>query len=310
MKICQSPTTESSVTLAPLAPVVALGNFDGVHLAHQKIFQVAVERAKTLKGTPAAFTFEPHPLTVIAPEKAPLLLTPFDKKAALMDALGLELLICEQFTPDFAEQSAEDFFKNVLADKLGARELVVGYDYAFGKGRAGKVETLKRLGQESGIPVNVVEPVYVDGELAGSSAIRRLIGQGEMQAAAKFLGRDYSLTGSVAKGFGAGEGLGAPTANIEAPGCQLPGTGVYAAYAEVAGKRFRAVVNVGTNPTFERGRLTVEAHLLDFNDSIYGEKVEVFFVRRLRDEKKFPTPSDLAAQIQKDVEAAKTILAD
>ncbi len=307
MKIVQGVENLKS---EPLAPVVALGNFDGVHLAHQEIFRVAVERAKIFGGTPAAFTFDPHPLTVIAPEKAPLLLTPFEKKAALMERLGLELLAVEKFTPDFAEQSPEDFFKNVLADKLGARELVAGYDYAFGKGRAGDVETLKRLGNDYGISVNVVDPVYVDGTLAGSSQIRRLIGEGNMEAAAKFLGRDYSLTGTVAKGYGAGKELGAPTANIDAPGCQLPGTGVYAAYADVDGERFRAVVNVGTNPTFDRQRLTVEAHLLDFNDSLYEKNVEVFFVRRLRDEKKFPTPSDLAAQIQKDVVAAKTLLTD
>lgn len=290
------------------SPVVAIGNFDGAHIGHQTIFRKTSERAREIDGTAVVLTFEPHPLKIIAPEKVPPLLTTFHKKMELIAVCGINITICADFNRQFADQQPRDFAKNILVDTIGVKEVIVGFDYAFGKGREGTILYLKKMGEEFGFAVHVVDPIKINNQLVSSSRVRELIEGGEVEKAAELLGRPYSLVGPVVKGFKTGRKIGFPTANIDTRHVQVPGTGVYAAYVVREHRRFPGVVNVGFNPTFHRDRLVVEVHILDFDGDIYGREVEVTFIKRLRDEIEFSSASELAAQIAKDIEVAKTLL--
>jgi riboflavin kinase/FMN adenylyltransferase len=291
-------------------PVVAIGNFDGVHIGHQIIFHKAVELASANEGTSVAFTFEPHPLKVTAPKRAPFLLTTFRKKMELIAEHGIGHVICADFTRQFADQHPRDFARDILVERIGVREVVVGFDYAFGRGREGTVRYLKEMGEEYGFQVHVVEPVRLHGHLVSSSHVRELIEDGEVGAASEFLGRYYSIPGPVVSGYKTGQAIGFPTANLDTSRVQIPGTGVYAVWVWHGGEKYNGVVNVGFNPTFDRDALNVEAHIFDFEKKIYGQEIEVVFIRRIRSEIKFDSSNQLVEQIQKDIEAAKTILAD
>ena len=207
-------------------PVVTLGNFDGVHVGHQILFKKAAEIASEKKGTSIAFTFEPHPLKVIAPEKVPPLLTHFHKKMELIEACNIDSVICADFTRQFADQRPRDFSENILKRKIGAKEVVVGFDYAFGRGREGTIPYLKKMGEEFGFVVHVVDPFQLDGLTVSSSHVRELIEAGNMESAQKFLGRHYSIVGPVISGYKTGQAIGFPTANIDTSKVQIPGTGV------------------------------------------------------------------------------------
>ena len=290
-------------------PVLTLGNFDGVHLGHQAIFSKVVARAGDIDGTSIAFTFEPHPLKVIAPERSPRLLNTFHGKMKLIAASGINVVICANFTRAFADQNPEDFAREVLHEKIGVREVYVGYDYAFGKGREGSIESLKRMGRTHGFEVGVIEAVQVNGLVVSSSTIRDMVDEGRVDYAAKLLGRNYSIEGEVVHGARRGQKIGFPTANLSTANELIPAYGVYAVLASVNDRRVKGVASIGVRPTFDSGPVSVEVYLLDFEGDLYGQQMEVSFVKRLRGEKKFADAEALVRQIRKDVNEAEQILA-
>jgi riboflavin kinase/FMN adenylyltransferase len=280
----------------PIAyPVVAIGNFDGVHIGHQIIFRQAADMARKQNGTSIVFTFEPHPLKIIAPEKVPPLLNTFRQKMERIEACGIDMVVCADFTRQFADQQPRDFAKDILVDLIGVKEIVVGFDYAFGRGREGTISYLKKMGEEFHFKIHVVEPIKLKGHLVSSSHVRELIEEGNVKAARNFLGRDYSILGPVVHGHHTGHAIGFPTANLDTTKVQIPGTGVYAVRILHAGKTFR-------------DRLSVEVHIFDFHENIYGQEVEVIFVDRIRSEMAFKSADELVVQIKKDIETARAIL--
>ncbi len=293
--------------------VVAIGAFDGVHLGHQAILRAAVSDARASGLQSAAVTFEPHPEVVLRPGGAPPLLTPLEEKAELIEALGLDLLVVVEFTPEFARTPAEEFVEGVLAGGLKARVVLVGYDFTFGHAARGNAELLRQLSRGLGLRVVVFSPVRLDGVPVSSTAVRQLLAAGDVARAARLLGRFHSVTGRVTRGAGVGTGLGVPTANLAlAPGLAVPARGVYAAWAELleAGHRwYPGVVNVGYRPTFGGRDLGVEAHLIDFSADVLGVRLRLHFVTRLRDEQRFESPRALAEQIARDVAAGRDLLA-
>lgn len=289
-------------------PVVTLGNFDGVHLGHQAIFRKVVERAEAVNGTAVAFTFEPHPLKVLAPERSPKLLNTFHGKMKLIEAAGIDVVICADFDRTFAEQNPEEFARNILHGKIGACEVYVGYDYAFGKGRGGGVSLLRRMGESCGFSVGVVDAVQVDGRVVSSSLVRDLVSSGKVVEAARLLGRYYSIEGEVVAGSRRGRTLGFPTANIHTINEIIPPSGVYAVIAVLDKARLHGAASIGVRPTFGNGPISIEVYLLDFRGDIYGRKMEIYFVERLRQEKKFLDAASLVRQMEKDVALTKEIL--
>jgi riboflavin kinase/FMN adenylyltransferase len=290
-------------------PVLTLGNFDGVHLGHQAIFRKVVERARMIGGTSMAFTFEPHPLKVLAPERSPKLLNTFHGKMKLLAASGIDVVICANFTRAFAEQHPEDFARTVLHDQLGVQEVYVGYDYAFGKGREGSIESLKKMGSACGFAVSVVEAIQAGGLIVSSSVIRELISNGNVEEAGKLLGRHYVLEGDVVHGAHRGRTLGFPTANLHTANELLPAYGVYAVRASVDDQRpLNGVASIGVRPTFDAGAVSIEVFLFDFEGDLYSRHIEVSFVKRLRGEQKFPDVDALVAQVRRDIEEAKKVL--
>jgi riboflavin kinase / FMN adenylyltransferase len=299
MKVLHS--LEDARALAGVA--LALGNFDGVHLGHRALFKEASER-----GRPGALTFEPHPGKVLQPELAPRLITPLPRKLQLMEAAGLEVVVVLPFTVAFARTPARDF-EALLFDRAGVRAVVVGRDYTYGAQRAGTVVTLGEAALRRGAVVALVEPVTVGGVVASSSRIREYILEGRVSAARALLGRPFDLDGVVVKGDGRGRSIGWPTANVDTHGELLPGSGVYAVRVRIAEGWRGGAANIGTKPTFGGSAVTVEVHLLDWSGDLYGQEVRVEFLERLRPERRFASVSELTAQIQRDVEEARVVLA-
>ena len=296
-------------TLYP-KPVLALGNFDGVHLGHQAIFRQVVTHAQALGGTSMVFTFEPHPARVINPEKAPPLLTTFEQKMRLIETLGICVGLRVRFTDTFAQQQPEAFIRDVLVDQIGIQHLVVGYDCRFGHRRAGTAELLQETAAIYGYEVTVVPPITELGMTVSSSNIRQLVTQGQVEEANRLLGRYYAVEGTVVKGFQRGRTIGFPTANVDSINDIIPQTGVYAVRVEWREKCYDGVANIGYNPTFANQTLSVEAHLFDFEADLYGEFIRVEFLRKIRDERKFASVDELTAQIARDAATARAIHAE
>jgi riboflavin kinase/FMN adenylyltransferase len=290
-------------------PVMTIGNFDGVHLGHQAIFRTVSQRARDVSGTSVVLTFDPHPLKVLAPEHCPLLITPTAKKLALIRGCELDVIICLPFTLELANLTPVAFVEDVLVGTMGMREIYVGYDFAFGKGRQGTIGLLQELGSRHGFRVHIIEPIAVEGNVVSSSIIRQSIQEGDVREAAVLLGRLYSIAGIVVEGYQKGRELGFPTANVRSTYELIPGRGVYAVVVDWREQRYEGVANIGFNPTFGRTQLSVEIHLFNFSHRLYGETVEVFFVQKIRDERAFPSVADLVEQIAQDVEAAHILLA-
>lgn len=288
-------------------PVVTLGNFDGLHLGHQKIIRKVAERARMLKRHSVVYTFEPHPLKVVAPEKSPPLLIDTRKKAELISGLGIDFMVVARFTRGFAAKHPREFVEEEILS-MGASEVWVGHDFSFGRGKAGTVGFLKELGSELGFRVRVIPAYKKGGGIVSSSRIRRLVGEGRVEAAGRLLGRPYSIRGSVVKGKSVGKRIGFPTANLKVASELIPGNGIYAAWAVVSGRRRKAVVNIGTAPTFGGRKRCVEVHVMGFEGDLYGDGMEVEFVRRLRGERAFPSVGALQRQIGRDIERALRIL--
>ena len=291
------------------APVLTLGNFDGVHRGHQQILSRLVEVARGINGEAIVLTFHPHPAAVLAPEHVPKLITDWRSRIGLIAAFDVDAVIMEHFTPAFSAITAEDFVRRFLVEGLGVRAVVVGHRVSFGHERAGRATTLRQFGAKYGFAVEVIGPVEVGGHLVSSSAVRRAISHGELERAKLLLGRTPSVTGRVAHGYHRGKGLGFPTANLRIGRLVLPPDGVYAVRVRVHGEWWPGVTNLGFNPTFHQHERSLEAHIFDFRGDVYGQRVEIAFVQRLRGEEKFPTPQALAQQIARDVEAARRVLA-
>jgi riboflavin kinase/FMN adenylyltransferase len=289
-------------------PVLTIGNFDGVHRGHQALLAAVVDRARA-RGVPAAvYTFDPPPRSVLAPDLAQPRLTDWTLRARLLGALGVEHLIIERFTRAFAQHTPEWFAAEVLGARLAPSEMVVGYDFRFGKARAGTRELLARL--LPAVPVSAVEALSVDGEVVSSSALRALITEGAVERAAALLGRPHEVRGAVVPGDRRGRTLGFPTANLETDAELLPPSGVYAVEASVDCGPWRpAVANLGVRPTFGgAGRFLIEVHLLDYRGDLYGHALSARFIARLRGEQRFTDVDALAAQIGRDVSAARAAL--
>jgi riboflavin kinase/FMN adenylyltransferase len=292
--------------------VVAIGNFDGVHRGHAHIFRQARGLAAGLGGESVVLTFDPHPAKVLAPSYAPPLIMPLDRKLELIAAEGVDVTVVEPFDRAFAGKSPDEFARTVLLDGLGARHVVVGYDFTFGAKRSGNVQLLAELGPKLGFGVTVVPPISVDGIVCSSTKVREFVLEGRVDGAALVLGRAPEVQGEVVHGDGRGRSIGVPTANVQPEAELLPKLGVYAGWAEQLsdGKRWIAAINVGTNPTFVEGRnVRVEAHLLDCDEDLYGQRLRLGFVARLRDEERFPSREALVAQIRSDVEATRKRMA-
>jgi riboflavin kinase/FMN adenylyltransferase len=294
-----------------LNPVITLGNFDGVHLGHQKIFERVREEASTIHGEAMVITFEPHPLKVLSPEHFLPLLTPFRKKMMLIERSGIETVLCIEFSFAFSKISPFEFVKNVLVEKVNARKIIVGYNYHFGKGKSGNVETLKNTCKRFDIDVEVMEALTIDHTTVSSSRIRELIRDGEVEKASRLLGRDYPIIARVVEGLKRGHTLGFPTANLEVSDELYPKIGVYAVEVVWNGQVFNGLANVGLNPTFasaqegQKERFSLEVYILNFNEDIYGDELQVSFRRRIRDEIRFNSSSDLIQQIRKDIQWAE-----
>ena len=289
-------------------PILTLGNFDGLHLGHRKIISKVSERARRLDSPSVVYTFEPHPLKVVAPSMSPPMIVDAVAKAALVEALGIDFMVIAEFTKEFAAKHPRAFVEEEIVP-LRPREVWVGHDFSFGKAKAGTVDYLRHLGEEFGFTVLVIPAYMKGGEVVSSSRIRKLVSVGRLAEAAGLLGRNFSMSGKVVKGRNIGRELGFPTANLSTGAELMPADGVYAARAAVSGKRHGAIVNIGVAPTFGGKARCVEVHILGFRDNIYGKKIEVEFVRRLRGERAFKSKEALITQIRKDSERAGKILA-
>jgi len=287
-------------------PVMTIGNFDGLHIGHQLIIKSAVQRAKVIGGVSILYTFNPHPLAVLAPHKTPPTITTFTEKVRLLKKSGVDLLVTERFTKKFADNTPEQFIKDILYQRFHPHEILVGHDYAFGKGRGGTVSLLKKMGRELGFTVWEIRDIRIDDIPVRSTTIRTFISAGKVYEASRLLGRPYRLTGTVRKGKQ--RGIGFATANLDPDKQLVPPNGIYAIRAETPYGLFDGVVNIGFCPTFGNNARTIEAHLFDFNKTLYGRRIALLFVDRLRGEKKFKDVFSLKLQIEKDIRRAKKIL--
>jgi len=290
------------------AAVVTIGNFDGVHRGHAEIF-AHLKRKSCDRGLPSVVvTFEPHPLKVLAPESAPLLITTFEQKAALIEESGVDYLVVVPFSKEFSRLSASDFVLKILCTPLSMRHIIIGHDYAFGRGREGSFKTLENLGALNGFTLEDLPPIGDEGVIFSSSLVRSAIANGDMDAAARILGRYYQISGNVVHGRKIGQTLGFPTANISTANELLPPDGVYAVMAKVDGQLVKGACNIGFNPTFGGDTRTIEVFLLDYSGQIYDHRIEVYFVQRLRSVQKFPDVAALKSAITRDVANAGIIL--
>jgi len=289
-------------------PVITIGNFDGVHLGHQKIFQDLKNEAKKIHGTDIIITFFPHPLKVLFPDKAPHLITTLDERLRLIRACGNEVIVCIPFTRAFSNLSAERFVQEILVEKFGVQEVLVGQDARFGKDREGDIDFLRKSAKRFHFSVREIEPVQVRGMETSSTKIRRCVEKGELRQSAAMLGRLYGITGTVCEGDKRGKSLGFPTANLSTDAELLPPNGVYAVWSTVGDTVMPGVANLGVKPTFSGKQFSIEVHLFDFDENIYGESIRMDFVERIREERTFPNAQALIDEMNKDSQKAKEIL--
>jgi riboflavin kinase/FMN adenylyltransferase len=293
----------------PASPVVALGNFDGVHLGHQAILKAAIARAKEMNGSAFALTFDPLPAKILAPAHAPqLLLTPEDKIEMLRRS-GVNGVIVIEFTLAFSKVTPRSFAIDYLLGRIGARGVIVGHSVSFGHNREGNATVMTALGRELGFTTEVVGPVQVAGMEVSSTKVREAIAAGDMRAAAVLLGREHFVAGPVVHGRERGRKIGFPTANIQSRTECLPPDGVYATRLVLADGSYPSITNIGMRPTFAEPERTIEAHVFDFDRDLYDQEVRLEWVERIRPERQFNSAQELGAQIASDLKRAKEILA-
>jgi riboflavin kinase/FMN adenylyltransferase len=285
--------------------VLSVGNFDGLHLGHQKIIRSVVERARSSDALAAVVTFDPHPVKVLRPEQAPSLVQTLAQRLAAFAELGLDAALVLHFDAALASRTPEEFVRDILVEPLRALAVLVGANFRFGHRQAGNVALLTELSRRFAFAVEIVAPVIVDGEIVSSSAVRRAVREGNVVTAASLLGRPFALTGTIARGAGRGATILVPTLNLAPEQELLPATGVYATEALLAGRLYRSATNVGFRPTFDGTHLSIESHLFDFSERVTEGRLEVRFRERLRDERKFSGPDELRRQIAADLDQAR-----
>ena len=306
MKLLNSVEQLSSVT----GPThLAIGVFDGLHLGHQSVINRAIAAANQEGGSSVVLTFHPHPVRVLRPDRAPRLLTSTQHKTALIGQLGVSALLIQEFSLPFSRTPPRDFVLQLLHHSKPLRTICVGEGWSFGADRAGSVSLLRELAASEGFALAIVQPVVAEGQVVSSTRVREAVERGELDQAAKFLGRPFTLLGTVTEGNHLGRQLGFPTANLRTHNEQFPPDGVYAVRAWHEKKEYGGVVNIGVRPTLEqtKGERILEIHLFDFDQDIYGDEVEVSFLEYLRPEKKFDSLVNLRQQISRDAANAREI---
>jgi riboflavin kinase/FMN adenylyltransferase len=289
------------------APVLSIGNYDGLHQGHRHLLSHLVTQARALGAPAAVYTFDPPPRVVLAPQLHQPRIQSWPDKVRIMGELGVDQVIVERFSRAFAQHPPEWFVSEVLGRRISPQACVLGYDFHFGRARAGDINTLRTLLPET--PIEQVSALQIDGEIVSSSRIRRAVAEGEVQVATRLLGLPHRIRGTVVSGDQRGRTIGFPTANLHTDAQLLPSNGVYAVHASVdGGKWLPAVANLGERPTFDGRRYLIEVHLLDFSADLYGHELQVGFIERLRPEQRFDGPDALAAQIRLDVQAARSSL--
>jgi len=317
MKVVAGRSALAASRDASRASAYVIGNFDGVHLGHRALVRAARERAAASGGAVGVLTFDPHPARLFAPALAPPLIISLQRRIELLGEAGADEVVVEPFTAEFAAIEAVAFVREVLARDLGAREVVVGYDFSFGRGRKGDTRLLASEGAALGMGVTVVPPVTVSGLTCSSTKVREFALEGRVEGAAMLLGRPLEVTGAVIHGAGRGRGLGIPTANLQPEAELLPRPGIYAGRALLLDATSGAPVashicalSIGSNPTFTAGAgsLSIEAHLLDFDADLYGRRLRLEIVHRLRDEQRFESVAALVARIQDDLRETRKVM--
>jgi riboflavin kinase/FMN adenylyltransferase len=285
--------------------VLTLGVFDGLHLGHQRIMQTVVNRAKLVNAVPTAITFDPHPRSVLYPENTPPLLQTLDQRLAAFEFLGIEQAIVIRFNKDFAAQDADTFLREIVHDRLQAKEVYLGKGFAFGKNRGGNIELLRKLSAELGFAADEVAEVCLRGRRISSSRIRELLSDGRVNLARRYLGRPYGVEGVIVRGDRRGHTIGFPTANLKPKNRVVPRYGVYATATLIDGDWRRSITNIGVRPTFKaEADPSIETYIFDFDGDLYGDVLRVRFLHRIRDERKFNGIEELKNQVAKDSQIA------
>jgi len=289
--------------------VLTIGNFDGVHIGHQKILENVSERARAIGGTAMAITFDPHPAKIVTPEKGVKVLTSLQEKVRLMQFHGIEVILCIHFDREFAGIKPDDFIREVIVGRIGAREVIVGHNYSFGKGKKGTTGLLRSRSRKYGFIFRVIRSARLYGDVVSSSRIRSLLARGRVCEASWLLGSPYMMEGTVVKGTGrGGRLLTIPTANMSTRNELVPKEGVYAVKVDLEGRMLDGAANLGKNPTFGENRVSYEIHLLDFSEDVLHKNLRVHFIDRIRDERAFPDVNALREQIKRDIERTREIL--
>lgn len=286
---------------------MTIGNFDGVHRGHSAIISQLNKFANQLDAATIVFTFDPHPVRLLRPDQTPPPLTWIRRKADLLAELGVDVVVAYPTTHQLLELSPREFFEQIICETIGAKAMVEGPNFFFGKDRAGNVETLAQLCQEKGMNLKIVEPLQEGGSFISSSRIRILIADGDVKTAREFLTQPYRIRGMVTHGAARGAAIGFPTANLDAIDTLVPGHGVYAGRAHIESRWHWAAINIGPNPTFGEKLSKVEVHVLDYDGTLYGKPLEVDFIERLRDIHQFESPEQLIEQLKEDVAATRKI---
>lgn len=298
---------------APLAsfPVLTIGNFDGQHLGHRALVQSVVENAQRMKGVPMVLSFDPHPIEVLRPDTRPKFLSDLQQKIDFFERLGIEELLLLPFTAALASLHPDQFVQQVLHDGLGIRQLLVGENFVFGKGRSGTIQDLIRLGEQSNFVVQPMAPVLLGAQVVSSTRIRKCVTAGNVREGRECLGRPYLLAGRVIEGEKRGSQMGWPTANMKIPLHRvIPADGIYATLTEVDGESFPSVAYIGTRPTFQEGERLLEVHIFDQRFQLYGKDISVSFIEQVREDMTFSNVDDLVKQMDQDGVQAREILAN
>lgn len=289
-------------------PVATIGNFDGVHMGHRQIFQKVKQAALALGGVSVVITFTPHPLKVLPAGKKLHLISTIEEKEVLLDTAGIDCLIEIPFTPQFAALSAREFVRDILVGLIGIKKLIIGYDYAFGRNREGNAELLRQLGKEYCFDLEILEQVGTGKTVYSSTNIRKMVEHGQVRDVVALLGRHFSMEGKVVHGHHRGKVLGFPTANVQTEKELIPKNGVYAVKVRMGGKIYDGACNIGPNPTFGDEAVAIEVFIFDFDGDLYGRDLRLYFIDRVRDERKFPDAAALQRAIADDVARCREIL--
>jgi len=291
-------------------PVATIGNFDGVHMGHRQIFRQLRQAAAAMDGVSVVITFAPHPLKVVPSGKKLSLISTYAEKERLLGASGIDFLVVIPFSREFASLTAREFVSDVLVRSIGIKKLIVGYDYAFGRNRVGDIGVLRRLGREYGFVVEVLEPIWNGKTLFSSTNIRKMVEEGNVREVVSLLGRQFSIAGRVVHGHHRGKLLGFPTANLRTENELIPKCGVYAVKVKIDLELYDGACNIGPNPTFDDEAISIEAFIFDFDGDLYGRDLKLYFIERIRDERKFPDVGALHDAILADVSRCREILKD